>query len=519
LPGALIDIARLGTIRLTVTPRRHSKFLGRATAWLISGVLAVGAVVGAVAPATATGPATALSSAGLDAPIHAFDWPAGAPNDPYFGNQVDLSVLAVPAAWLRTTGAPDVVVAVLDTGIDATHPELAGRIVPGFDALTGVADTTGDLGATDDDNGHGTHVSGTVAATANNAQGIAGIAPNVSLMPVKILDATGTGDFRDMVAGMHWALAHGARIITMSLGGTLDPFAVANLQPTIDAAYAAGAVLVAASGNDGATVDQYPCNFVHVICVGSTTRDGSAVSTFSTRTAGVALVAPGEAIVSTLPGGRYGYGSGTSMATPHVTAAVALLRSIAPGISVDQVVADLTLTAQPLAPGGRSPDSGFGLLQVGPAVELAAGGPPAPGPPPSPSAEPSPSPDPLASPAPSAPAVTPSPSPTPIVPAILSTTPRNGSRNVPRSTRPQIRFSIPIAGISTRTITMIDLSRGRKILVRISYRTSTGVATIRPLVPFAANHSYRIFVSGIRSASGGPGLPRTVALTFRTGYR
>ena len=148
---------------------------------------------------------------------------------PLFVAQTDLTAIDAPAAWLLSTGDPSVVVAVLDTGIDAAHPEFAGRLVPGFDALTGLADSPGDFSPTNDDEGHGTHVSGTVAAAANNGLGIAGIAPNTSIMPVKILDSTGEGDFGDMVVGMNWAISHGARIITMSLGGTLDAAGVANV--------------------------------------------------------------------------------------------------------------------------------------------------------------------------------------------------------------------------------------------------------------------------------------------------
>jgi subtilisin family serine protease len=497
---------------VTVTSPRRPRRIGLDLAALLTAVVvAGGALFGSgVAIEAATTPP--IPQAVLDAPLHAFEWPTSAPNDPYFGNQLDLSAISVAPAWLRTTGAPTVVVAVLDTGVDATHVEFAGRVMPGFDALTGVADTAADLAATNDDEGHGTNVSGTIAAAADNAEGIAGIAPMVSIMPVKILDSTGTGDFGGMVAGMNWAIAHGARILTMSLGGDLGPAAVAALQPTFDAAYAAGAVVVAASGNDGAALDQYPCNFVHVICVGSATRDGSAVSTFSTRTAGIALVAPGESVISTLPGGRYGYGTGTSMATPHVTGAVALLRSVDPGISVDQVFADLTQTARPLAAGGRNPDSGYGLLQVGPALDLVAASTPIPTPSPTPDPAASPTPTPSASP-------TPSPTPTPVVPSVVATAPRNGSRGVARSILPTLSFSIPVAGVTTRTVTMLDLSRGRQVTIRISYSATSRRATVRPLVRLAANHSYRIFVAGITASSGGPALRRIIAVTFRTGYR
>ncbi len=380
---------------MSVTSSRPPRPIDRGIALLLSVLLALGAVAfgsGPVAAASSAAPRTP-PTAGLDAPIHAFDWPSSAPNDPYFGNQVDLGAIGVPPAWLRSTGSTSVVVAVLDTGIDATHPEFAGRLVPGFDVLTGVEDGPADYAPTNDDDGHGTHVSGTVAAAANNGQGIAGIAPNVAIMPIKILDATGSGDFKGMVAGLNWAIAHGARIITMSLGGTLSSPGIATVQAAFDAAYAAGAVVVAASGNDGTVVNEYPCNFTHVICVGSTTRDGSAVSTFSTRTSALAVVAPGESIVSALPGNQYGYGSGTSMATPHVTGAVALMRSVDPSISVDQVFAYLTQTARPLVAGGRNAESGYGLLQVGPAVDRAAGGSGSPLPTPTPGGTPTPTPD------------------------------------------------------------------------------------------------------------------------------
>ncbi|HEY6013578.1 MAG TPA: S8 family serine peptidase, partial [Candidatus Limnocylindrales bacterium] len=327
----------------------------------------------------------------------------------------------------------------------------------------------------------------------------------------------------------------GARIITMSLGGTLSALGVANVQPAFDAAYAAGAVVVAASGNDGSTVNEYPCNFAHVICVGSTTRDGTGVSTFSTRTAALAIVAPGESIISARPGNGYAYGTGTSMATPHVTGAVALLRSVDPTISVDEVFADLTLTARPLVAGGRNPDSGYGLLQVGPALDLAAGNlglpapTPTPTPTPTPAASPTPTPTPLpgASPTPTPdPSASPTPSPTPVAtptptpPSVASANPRNGARNVLRSAQPRLTFSVPVTGISTRTITMLDLSRGgRRVVIRVSYSTASRIATIRPAVRLSANHSYRILVGGIASAGEGVPLARTFTVTFRTGYR
>jgi serine protease len=462
----------------------------------------------------------------LDAPIRAFGWPVdGPPNDPYYGIQTDLVSIGVAAAWPRTTGTAGIVVAVLDTGLDATNTEFAGRVVPGFNALTGVAATPVDFGPTADDAGHGTHVAGTIAAAGNNGAGIVGIAPNVSIMPVKVLDADGEGNFGHMVDGMTWAIDHGARIVTMSLGGALPATSAAMLQPMFDEAHAAGVVVVAASGNDGTTTTEYPCNFTHVICVGSTTNDGTVVSSFSTRTSALTLVAPGEGIASTLPGNGYGYGSGTSMATPHVTGAIALLRSFSPAMTADDVRSVLIQTARPLTGGGHNPDSGYGLVQVGAALDLVAGGPsptPTPTPTPTPVGTPTPTPDPNATPTPTptpAPTIGPVPSPELIVPAVTAASPRNGSRNVLRSVRPRITFSLPMTSISTRTIRMKDLSRGRWVTIRVSYSASSRVVTITPTTRLAANHSYRITVGAVLTASGGTPLSRPYIFTFRTGYR
>jgi subtilisin family serine protease len=460
----------------------------------------------------------------LDAPIRAFGWPAdGAPNDPYYGIQTDLAAIDMASAWPRTTGNPGVVVAVLDTGIDAANLEFTGRLVPGFNALTGLADGPADFGPTEDDAGHGTHVAGTIAAAGNNGAGIIGIAPNVSIMPVKVLNAEGEGNFGNMVDGMAWAIDHGARIITMSLGGALPSSSAAILQERFDAAHAAGVVVIAASGNDGLMTTEYPCNFTHVICVGSTTNDGSAVSTFSTRTSALSLVAPGEGIASTLPGDDYGYGSGTSMATPHVTGAVALLRSFSPGSTPDDVRTILIQTARPLAAGGHNPESGYGLLQVGAALDLASGGPAVtatPVPSPTPSTTPTPTPDPNATPTPvPTPTIGPAPAPELIVPVVTQASPRNGSRNVLRSVRPRVTFSVPMTSISTRTIRMKDLSRDRWVTIRVTYSSSTRVVTITPTTRLASNHSYRITVGAVLTANSGTPLSRPFIFTFRTGYR
>lgn len=461
--------------------------------------LAAALGLSAVVAMAGVGAVAADPPSGLHAPIRALGWPTdGPPNDALFSLQTNLATVEVPAAWSRTTGTPGVIVAVLDSGIDAAGLDFAGRLVPGFNALTGVADTTTDFGPTNDDHGHGTHVSGTIAAAANNVAGIAGIAPGVSIMPVKVLDATGTGSFGGLIAGIDWAVANGARIVSMSLGGDLDPVSAAVVQARITGAHAAGAVFVAAAGNTGTFSSGYPCSFTYVICVGSTSIDGSQVSAFSTRNPLLALVAPGEGIASDLPGNTYGYDSGTSMATPHVSGAVALLRSVRPELSPDDVLAALISSARPLVAGGHNAQSGYGLLQVAGALDLVLG----------------PVTEPL-----SVPATDPLAAPAPIAPSVIGVSPTAGSRVVARTVRPQIIFSVGISGVSTKNVTLKDVSTGRGVAIRVSYNRTTNVVTILPRSKLAANHRYRITVVRVVAQADGTPIARGFSATFTTGGR
>ncbi len=468
-------------------------------------LLALAAALGlsALVAVAGIGAVAAPSPSGLLAPIRAFAWPTdGPPNDALFSLQTNLDPIGVPAAWTRTTGTPSVIVAVLDSGIDADGLDFAGRLIPGFNALTGVADTATDFGPTNDDHGHGTHVSGTIAAAANDAVGIAGIAPGVSIMPIKVLDNTGTGNFRGLIAGIDWAIANGARIVSMSLGGDLDPVSAAVVQERITGAHNSGAVFVAAAGNSGTFSSGYPCSFNYVICVGSTTNDGSQVSAFSTRNPLLALVAPGEGIASALPGNTYGFGDGTSMATPQVSGAVALLRSVRPELNPDDVLAALIGSARPLVAGGHNAQSGFGLLQVAGALDLVLG--------PVTESLPAQATNPLSAPA---------PAPAPIAPSVIGVSPTAGSQAAARAVRPQITFSVGISGVSTKNITLKDVTTGRGVAIHVSYNSTTKVVTILPRSKLAANHTYRITVVRVAAQADGTPIARGFSATFKTGSR
>jgi subtilisin family serine protease len=292
-----------------------------------------------------------------DARVKALDWPAdGVPNDPSFGEQPDLEQVHVPEAWPTTTGDPGVVVAVIDSGVDLTHPDLAGvAVVAPRNEIWNNTDVS-------DDVGHGTHVAGTIFAQTNNATGIAGIAPTSTLMPVKVLDETGSGSIADVLDGVDWARTHGAKIINLSLGGSLMPDQVALAQPTFSAARAAGILVVAAAGNTGSPFLEYPAAFNGVVSVGAV--DGSDVlADFSTFNRAVDMTAPGVETLST-EAGDYARESGTSMAAPHVAGGAALVWSARPTLGVDELEAVLRTSSVDLGDPGRDDMFGSGRLDV-----------------------------------------------------------------------------------------------------------------------------------------------------------
>lgn len=311
------------------------------------------------------------------------------PNDTYWSMQYGPQITQAPAAWDVWMGAPTLVVAIVDTGIDCTHRDLV-RCVPGYDFIHSVPLVGMEVS---DDYGHGTHVTGIAAAATNNAEGIAGIA-QVSYMPVKVCDSLGTCPDAAIVAGIQWATDHGASIINMSLGGA-DP---GTLSAAVDYAYSRNVLVISACGNASGLYPDcfYPAaapNSMGVSCTDAT----DTLCSFSSRGPSVDVSAPGDTIWSTVPTNGclhctwygYAYLSGTSMSTPHVSGVAALIRSQHPELTVDQVWGLLELSADDKGALGYDTLYGFGRVDAYRAVTTAAppgrcpcGAPPPPPPPP-----------------------------------------------------------------------------------------------------------------------------------------
>ncbi|GIE77648.1 hypothetical protein Aph02nite_35980 [Actinoplanes philippinensis] len=289
----------------------------------------------------------------MDAPVYALDAPTG--SDPSRAQQWDLPKIRTVEAWQKSTGA-GVTVAVIDSGVDSTHPDLAANVLSGFDA------TTDREGPTTDRHGHGTHVAGTIAAVTGNAVGVSGFAPNVKILPVKVLGDNGSGNMSDTAQGITWAADHGAQVINMSLGGTQQVEAVST---AIAYARSKGVTVVAAAGNarQQGSPTSYPAADTGVIGVGATDSN-DRVGVYSNAGDYVDVSAPGTDILSTSPGGQYKTMSGTSMASPHVAAIAALLKSYRSSLTPDQVETTLERSAVDLGAAGFDNDFGNGRIDA-----------------------------------------------------------------------------------------------------------------------------------------------------------
>jgi len=321
-------------------------------------VFAVPGRIGVKAALARLAHAPAVVSAEPDYRVHVLF----TPNDTYYARQWALPAVSAPKAWDYTKGSTNTVVAVVDSGV-AAHPELAGRLVAGHDFVNADSNPA-------DDNGHGTAVAGVIGATGNNGTGIAGMDWATRIMPVKVVDASGSGYTSDIAKGVIWAADHGARVINMSLGG--NDYS-STLKSAIAYAYNKGAVLVASAGNDGSTAAMYPAAYPYVLSVSA--LHGSTLADFSSYGPNTDLAAPGESVYSLTRTGGYSYWSGTSFSAPMVSGLAALVLGRNPTLSAARVTQVLTSTADDLGTSGWDQKYGWGRIDAGRA--LAAAGLPA----------------------------------------------------------------------------------------------------------------------------------------------
>jgi thermitase len=284
--------------------------------------------------------------------------PALTPNDPQYASEWHLPRINAPLAWDTTQGGPAAVIAILDSGIDATHPEFAGKLVPGYNTYSNNSTTT-------DSYGHGTEVAGAAGAATNNGQGIASVAGAAPIMPVRVTDNRGRATSASLASGISWATDHGARVVNLSFNGIAGNTAI-----TTAAQYAVGhgTLVVAASGNCSC-VDTTPEN-PYIVSV-SATDETDAVASFSSTGPFVDLSAPGSNILTTERYGLYSAVSGTSIASPVVAGVAGLMFAANPSLTPELVTQLLEATAA--GSGTYSESAGYGRVDAAAAVAAAAG--------------------------------------------------------------------------------------------------------------------------------------------------
>lgn len=284
-------------------------------------------------------------------------------NDPLLPAQYGNFITGTDKVWSIQKGSPDVVVAVIDSGIDGTHPEFQGQLVPGWDVTKKIPGP----GGTEDGYGHGTHVAGVIGAKQNNGIGISGMAPNCKLMPVRIFNNFGHSKSGYSAAAIIWAVDHGAKVINASWG---SPMEGQSTKEALKYALENDVVFVAAVGNSANNDKKYPGASTGAIGV-SATNDIDGWASFSTFGDWVSVAAPGEGILSTYPlkkGNGYRIMRGTSMAAPAVSAAAALIRSQFPSLNHLEVKQRLESTAKDVIMNGKDKYSGYGRIDVAKAI-------------------------------------------------------------------------------------------------------------------------------------------------------
>lgn len=282
------------------------------------------------------------------------------PNDERYPSQWHLPVIAAPGGWDLATGSSSVPVAIIDTGVDPTHPDLAGNLIAGYNFLGNNTDTQ-------DVQGHGTAVAGSAAAMTNNVIGVAGVAWNSTIMPLVVANSSGSATYYDIARAINYAADQGVRIMNISISGSSSS---STLQTAVNYAWGKGAVIIAAAGNYSTETPYYPAACTNVVAVSATTSSDTLAS-FSNYGEWIDVSAPGVSILTTSRGGVYGSWSGTSFSSPITAGVAALILSANPSLTNAQVVDILTRSTDDLGTTGFDKYFGYGRVNALQSIQAA----------------------------------------------------------------------------------------------------------------------------------------------------
>lgn len=286
--------------------------------------------------------------------------PTTTPNDPSFAVQWHLPKISAPLAWDAVTGSSTVDIAIADSGVDPTHPDLAGKLIPGYNFYDNNTNTS-------DVYGHGTKVAGAAAAIGNNGIGVSGVAWSNPIMPLRVSDTAGYAYYSTMANAITYAADHGVRIVNLSFGGTSSS---STLQSAIDYAWNRGTIVFASAGNSNVSTLTYPAACNHAVAVAATDSADNKAS-FSNYGSWITVSAPGAGIYTTANGGAYASVSGTSFSSPITAGVAALILSVNPLLDAQQVVDILKQNTDDLGSAGFDQYFGYGRVNAAKAVAAA----------------------------------------------------------------------------------------------------------------------------------------------------
>lgn len=288
-----------------------------------------------------------------------------APNDTLYSKQWNLVKILTEDAYELSQGGFGPI-AIIDTGVDASHPDLAGLVIEGYNTITDTNDAA-------DEHGHGTHVAGIASAQTNNGNGIASASYQSTILPVRVLHADGTGTYDDLSEGIVYAADQNARIINMSLGGGSDS---KTLKRAVDYALSQGSIIVAAAGNNGNSAAIYPAAYPGVLAVSASDKNDDLAS-FSSYGNNIFAASPGVSITSSVPGGKYTEYSGTSMSAPHLAGLIAMALSKDSSLTNTEVIDQIKTNAEKVGPyaydeNGWNQYFGYGRISSGKTLKAIA---------------------------------------------------------------------------------------------------------------------------------------------------